>query len=118
MNSIIFNDLLMGAAVLFGLYEIGYGFYAWRLNGFKFYITAGFLIGSPFLAVGAVLLVRPGQAFQTWEILILLVWIFGVTWKAWRKRTARKEHPAEWEKWEAILNGQKGAGNPKTIERR
>ncbi len=97
------NAILVAVAVLFGLYEIGYGFYAWRLNGFKFYITAGFLIGSPFLAIGTILILRPGQTFQSWEALIALVWVFGVTWKAWRKRVAKRSHPVEWEKWEAIL---------------
>ncbi len=100
------DTLLTIVAFLFGLYEIGYGFYAWRLNGFMFYITAGFLIGTPFLAVGAVLLFIPRQSFQGWEALILLVWLFGVAWKAWRKRIAKKDHPAQWEKWEAILNGK------------
>jgi hypothetical protein len=106
MNSPFVNIVLIAAALLFGLYEIGYGFYAWRLNGFKFYITAGFLIGSPFLAVAITLLIRPSQTYQGWEILYLLVWLFGVAWKAWRKRIARREHPAEWEKWAAILKGQ------------
>ncbi len=104
MNSPLGNAILIAAALLFGLYEIGYGFYAWRLNGFKFYITAGFLIGSPFLAIGMILILQPRPTFQSWEILIGLVWAFGVTWKAWRKRIAKRNHPAEWEKWEAIMN--------------
>ena len=106
MNTPVGNISLIVVAFLFGLYEIGYGIYAWRLNGFKFYITAGFLIGSPFLAVGATLLLQHSRRYQSWEILILLVWVFGVTWKAWRKRIARREHPAEWKKWEAILHGK------------
>jgi hypothetical protein len=107
MQSPLVNAILIAAALLFGLYEIGYGFYAWRLNGFKFYITAGFLIGGPFLAVGLTLLVRRVQTYQGWEILILLVWLFGVAWKAWRKRIASRQHPSEWEKWQAILKGHR-----------
>jgi hypothetical protein len=106
MNTPIGNAVYISLALLFGLYEIGYGFYAWRLNGFKFYISAGFLIGAPFLAIAAILLFHPGQAFQNWEILIGLVWIFGVTWKAWLKRITRKNHPVEWENWEAIMRKQ------------
>lgn len=104
MDTPIGHAIFVVMALLFGLYEIGYGFYAWRLNGFKFYITAGFLIGSPFLAIAAIEIFDPWQTFQSWEILIGLVWIFGVTWKAWRKRIAKKNHPLEWEKWEAILH--------------
>ncbi len=104
MNTPIGNAIFIIIAFLFGLYEIGYGFYAWRLNGFKFYITAGFLIGCPFLAIGIIKLLQPWQAFQSWETLIGLVWIFGVTWKVWRKRIAKKKYPVKWEKWEAILH--------------
>ena len=104
MNLPVGDAILIIVACLFGLYEIGYGIYAWRLNGFKFYITAGFLIGIPFLAVGTTLLLRPPPTYQSWEMLILLMWIFGVAWKAWRKRIARRDHPVEWEKWEAILH--------------
>jgi hypothetical protein len=106
MNIPVGNVVLIVVASLFGLYEIGYGIYAWRLNGFKFYITAGFLIGSPFLAVGITLILMPPPPYQSWEILFLLVWIFGVAWKAWRKRIAKREHPLEWKKWEAILYGK------------
>lgn len=95
----------MAAAFLFGLYEIGYGFYACRLNGFKFYITAGFLIGCPFLVVGTILFLLPRPIAPVWELLPLPLWIFGVSWKAWRKRIARRDHSAEWAKWEVILHG-------------
>ncbi len=105
MNASIGNAVFITLALLFGLYEIGYGFYAWRLNGFKFYVTAGFLIGSPFLFIGTIKILQPRHTFQSWDILIGLVWIFGVTWKAWRKRIAKRNHPVEWEKWEAILRG-------------
>ena len=105
LNTPLADAILIVVAFLFGLYEIGYGFYAWRLNGFKFYISAGFLIGTPFLAVGAILFFMPGLTFKSWEALILLVWVFGVTWKAWRKHIAKRNHPLEWEKWEAILHG-------------
>ncbi len=104
MNTSLFNTFLIVVAFLFGLYEIGYGFYAWRLNGFKFYITAGFLIGAPFIAVGLITLLAPDLGFQPWEILVALLWLFGVIWKAWRKRIAKTEHPQEWAKWEQILN--------------
>ncbi len=106
MNTPVGNAIFSALAFLFGLYEIGYGFYAWRLNNFNFYIAAGFLIGSPFLAVGTIQVLRPAQAFQPWEALIGLVWIFGVAWKAWRKKAAKKNHPVEWEKWEAIMHGR------------
>ena len=105
MKSPIFNLILEVAAFLFGCYEIGFGFYAWRLNGFRFYITAGFLIGTPFLVVGLVTLLLPGQGFHSWEIFILITWLLGVSWKAWRKRRAKRDHPLEWAKWEAILRG-------------
>jgi hypothetical protein len=98
--------LLAVVAVLFGLYEIGYGFYAYRLNGFRFYLTAGFLIGLPFVLVGADLILRSDQPPSGWEGLIFVVWAFGEGWKAWRKRIARHTHPQEWEKWEHILNGR------------
>ncbi len=106
MKTPVGNVILFAVAFLFGLYEMVYGFYAWRLNGFKFYITAGFLIGSPFLAVGTTLILQPPQTHLSWELLIGLVWVFGVAWKSWRKRIARRNHPMEWEKWEAILHGQ------------
>ncbi len=96
--------ILTIVAILFGLYEIGYGFYAYHLNGFKFYIPAGFLIGLPFIAIGLYLILWKDRPAGGWEFLILLVWLFGVSWKAWRKRAARRAHPAEWEKWEKILN--------------
>ena len=103
----ISNVIIMIIAFLFGLYEIGYGVYAWRLNGFKFYIIAGFLIGSPFLVIGTIEIFQPGQTFQSWESLIFLLWLFGVTWKAWRKRIAKRAHPVEWTKWETILNANR-----------
>ncbi len=108
MNTPVGIAILIALSFLFGLYEIGYGFYAWRLNGFPFYITAGFLIGLPFLAIAASLLLLPAHSLQRWELLPLLMWLFGVTWKAWRKRMTRLEHPVEWAKWEAILQGGKG----------
>jgi hypothetical protein len=101
----ILTALLAIVATLFGLYEIVYGFYAYRLNGFKFYITAGFLIGVPFLIVGVILFLRADQPADGWEFLIFVLWAFGVGWKAWRKQIARKAHPIEWEKWERILHG-------------
>ncbi len=104
MNTPAGNVILIAATILFGLYEIGYGFYAWRLNRFKFYVTGGFLVGSPFLVIGAILILQPQSTFQAWEILIGLIWLFGVTWKVWRKRIARRDHPTEWAKWEAIMN--------------
>ncbi len=103
MNTAIGNAIYISLALLFGLYEIGYGFYAWWLNGFKFYITAGFLIGGPFLAIAAINMFHPWHGFQSWEMLIGLVWIFGVIWKAWRKRIAKRNHPLEWENWETIM---------------
>ena len=99
--------LITVVAVLFGLYEIGYGFYAYRLNGFKFYITAGFLIGFPFLFVGADLILRAGQPPGSWEGLIFVIWLIGVIWKAWRKQIARRNQPVQWGKWEHILRGNK-----------
>jgi hypothetical protein len=101
------NILLTVVAILFGLYEIGYGFYAYRLNGFKFYITAGFLVGLPFIVVGADLIMKPKQPQGGWEGLIFLMWLFGVLWKTWRKQIARRSQPQKWEKWEHILNGNK-----------
>src|SRR5512140_2936033 len=102
MNTPVGNAIHIVAALLFGLYEVGYGFYAWRLNGFRFYITAGFLIGCPFLIIGTILLLLPRQVSSVWEVLPLLLWIFGVTWKAWKKRVAKREHPDEWARWEDI----------------
>ncbi len=99
--------ILTIVALLFGLYEIGYGFYAYHLNGFRFYVTAGFLIGLPFILVGIDLILRPDQPPGGWEGLIFVMWIFGVGWKAWRKRIARLTHPHEWEKWEHILKGRR-----------
>lgn len=104
MNTPVVNAILTAAALVFGLYEIGYGFYAWRLNGFRFYITAGFLIGIPFLMMGTILLLLPGRVSPIFEYIPLPVWIFGVVWKTWRKRIAKRDHPAQWAKWEAILN--------------
>jgi hypothetical protein len=100
------NTLLIIVAILFGLYEIGYGFYACHLNGFKFYAVAGIVIGVPFLLVGLILMVHADRSLGGWEFLIALLWAFGVGWKAWRKRIARKTHPADWEKWEQILHGR------------
>jgi hypothetical protein len=90
MNTALGNAIFICLAYLFGLYEIGYDIYAWRLNGFRFYITAGFLIGCPFLAAGTIYLLDQRPAFHPWEIIIGLVWIFGVAWEAWRKRIAKK----------------------------
>ena len=103
----ISSIFLTVVAILFGLYEIGYGFYAYRLNGFKFYISAGFLIGFPFIVVGVDLILRPGRPPGGWEGLIFLMWAFGVIWKAWRKRIARRNQPDQWAKWEHVLNGNK-----------
>jgi hypothetical protein len=105
MNASLRTTLLIAAAFLFGLYEIGYGFYAWRLNGFRFYVTAGFLIGIPFIIMGTVLLLLPRRVSPVWELLPLLLWIFGVGWKAWRKHIAKREHPQEWARWEESLHG-------------
>ncbi|HSD83202.1 MAG TPA: hypothetical protein VLG46_05065 [Anaerolineae bacterium] len=96
--------LLAILVTLFGLYEIGYGFYAYHLNGFKFYVSAGFLIGLPLILGGAVLILRSEQPPSVWEGLIFVMWALGVGWKAWRKRMTRRTHPQEWEKWERILN--------------
>ena len=93
------------AAILFGLYEIGYGFYAYRLNHFAFYVTAGLLIGLPFLAMGVYLILRPDKPPLGWEALLFVVWLSGVAWKAWRKRIARRTRPLEWERWERTMSG-------------
>ncbi len=98
--------ILTIAAILFGLYEVGYGLYAYRLNGFKFYITAGLLIGLPFIAAGIYLILRTDQPPNGWEGLVFVTWAFGVGWKAWRKRVALRTHPVEWEKWERIMSGR------------
>jgi hypothetical protein len=97
------NILFAILAFLFGLYEIGYGFYAYHLNGFKFYITAGSLIGLPFLVISAYLILHHNQQPIGWEPLIFVVWLIGVGWKAWRTHVTRRTHPNEWENWERIM---------------
>jgi hypothetical protein len=99
------NALLAVVAVLYGLFEIGYGIFAYRRNAFKFYFASGFFIGVPFLAVAAILILRPEQPPRLWDGLIFVAWAGGVAWKAWRKRVARKTQPVEWEKWERMLHG-------------
>lgn len=102
------NILFAIVAFLFGLYEIGYGIYAYRLNRFKFYVTAGFLIGIPFLLISIYLFLRPNRPPVGWEPLIFVIWAFGVGWKAWRKRIARRTHRLQWDKWEQIMASWKG----------
>ncbi len=97
------NVLLIIAASLFGLYEIVYGFYACHINGFKFYAVAGIAIGMPFVLIGLILLVQPDRSLGGWEVLLLLLWLVGVSWKAWRKRTTSRLYPVEWARWEKIL---------------
>ena len=77
-----FNLLLIVVAILFGLYEVIYGFYAYRLNGFAFYAVAGLVIGAPFLLMGLILIVHPDQSLGGGELLLLPLWAFGVGWKA------------------------------------
>lgn len=101
-----FNLLLIVVAILFGLYEVIYGFYAYRLNGFAFYAVAGLVIGAPFLLMGLILIVHLDQSLGGGELLLLPLWAFGVGWKAWRKRVARRTQPEQWAKWEQIMNSR------------
>ncbi len=95
--------LFIVAAALFGAYEIYYGFWAYRKNGFPFYWAAGLLIGVPFLMVSALTAVS-GSFRNTWlEASVLVIWVFGELWKAWKKHQARQKYPEQWAKWEKIL---------------
>ncbi len=99
--------LLAIVAGLFGLYEIGCGFYAYRKGGFKFYIPAHLLIGLPFLVIGVYLFLGWQQHPTGWEALFFVSWALGLGWKSIQIQKARRDHPLEWENWEKILNGKK-----------
>lgn len=96
--------LLALVAIVYGLYEIFYGHAASRRNGFRFYVIAGYLLGVPFLAVGALLLLTPGRTLGGWEFSILIVWLFAELWKRYQVRKARRENPEQWQRWVQILN--------------
>ncbi len=95
--------LIILLAALFGAYEIYYGFWAYRKNGFAFYWIAGLLIGVPFLLV-SVLTAISGSFRNTWlEASVLVIWVFGELWKAWMKHRACQKFPERWAKWEKLL---------------
>ena len=82
------KDITAVVAILFGLYQIWAGFRAHRSSNLKAHITAGFLTGTPFLLVGAILLLGRGRGLGGWEILLLFVWLFGVMWRGWQEQRA------------------------------
>ncbi len=99
--------LLAIAAALYGLYEMGVGWYAYRRSGFNFYLSAGLLIGLPALVVCAYLFLGLDRHPTGWEPVIFVVWAFGFGWKVWNEKNARRDHPVEWRRWEDILNENK-----------
>jgi hypothetical protein len=97
------TDILIILIALFGGYEIYYGFWAYRQNGFPFYWVTGLMIGLPFL-VAAVLTLFSKSFRAPWlEGSVLLIFVLGELWKAWKKRQARKKYPLQWARWERIL---------------
>lgn len=103
-NMSLLTILLITAASIFGAYEIVYGFWAYRKNGFWFYWAAGLLIGVPFLMVAAIVALSPVFRSAWLEGSVVVIWLAGEAWKVWMKRRAQKADPEKWAKWDAILN--------------